>query len=287
MNNPNPLNKFSFQYRHKKLSFHEPVVMGVLNVTPDSFFDGGTFEVETRAMDQVQRMLHAGAKIIDLGGYSSRPGADDVSVEEEIQRVLPVLKKMRSLYPDVWISIDTFRAGVAEECLKQGADIINDISGGQLDSQMMDVIANYNCGYVFMHMKGTPQNMQELTSYENIVSEVLTFLTNTKEVLEGKGCTNLMVDPGFGFAKTLDQNYELLHHLDKLQVLDLPILAGVSRKSMIYKFLNINAQEALNGTSVLNTISLMKGASVLRVHDVKEAHEVIRLWMKTNDSSLN
>ena len=262
------------------IDLSQPKVMGILNITPNSFFDGGKFTNDDEILSQVKKMLNDGATFIDVGAYSSKPGADFVSEEEEINRLVPVIRLILKHYPDTLLSIDTFRSAVAKEALDNGAAIINDISGGNLDEGMLTVIAQYNVPYIVMHMRGTPQTMQSLTKYDDIIKEMLFYFSSIIAKARTLGINDLIIDPGFGFAKTLDQNYEVLRHLELFQILDLPILAGISRKSMIYKVLDSNAKEALNGTTFLNAFTLSKGASILRVHDVKEAVEAVKLYTK-------
>jgi dihydropteroate synthase len=259
-----------------------PKVMGILNVTPNSFFDGGKYKNETELLTRVEKMITEGATFIDVGAYSSKPNAEFVSEEEEISRVIPVVNLLQKHFPDTLLSIDTFRAGVAKACIENGAAIINDISAGMLDDKMMETIAKYNVPYIMMHMKGTPQTMQTLTQYENLIKEMLFYFSERIAFARALGINDVIVDPGFGFSKTLDQNYAILQNLELFQMLELPLLAGVSRKSMIYKTLDSNAEMALNGTTVLNTIALTKGAKILRVHDVKEAVECVTLFNKLN-----
>lgn len=257
-----------------------PKVMGILNVTPDSFFDGGRYTNDREVLQRVEQMLTDGATFIDVGGYSSKPNAVAVTVQEEKARTIPVVASIVQHFPEAIVSIDTFRSDVAQLCLDQGAAIVNDISAGLLDPLMLKIVANYQVPYIMMHMKGTPQTMSTLTQYDDLVKELLFYFSERIAAARSLGISDLIVDPGFGFAKTIDQNFELLRHLDIFKTLDLPILAGVSRKSMIHKTLQIKPEEALNGTSVLNTLALEKGASILRVHDVKEAVETIKLWQK-------
>lgn len=257
-----------------------PKVMGILNVTPDSFFDGGKHKKENEILLQVEKMLVEGATFIDIGAYSSKPKAEFVSEEDELNRIVPVVQLVLKHFPETNISIDTFRSEVAKVCIENGAAIINDISAGNLDDKMLETIAKYKVPYIMMHMRGTPQTMQSLTNYDNIVKEMIFYFSEKVAKTRSFGINDLIVDPGFGFAKTLEQNYEVLQKLELFQMLELPILVGVSRKSMIYKALNINAQEALNGTTVLNTIGLTKGAKIIRVHDVKEAIECVKLYQK-------
>ena len=257
-----------------------PKVMGILNVTPNSFFDGGKYKNEDEIISQVDKMLSEGATFIDIGAYSSKPSAEFVTEQEEIDRIVPAIELILKHFPEALLSIDTFRASVAKARIESGAAIINDIAAGELDDKMFDVIAKYNVPYIMMHMRGNPQTMQSLTQYEDIVKEMLFYFSEKVRKARSVGINDLILDPGFGFAKTTDQNYEVLQKMELFNVLELPVLAGVSRKSMIYKTLGNTAQEALNGTTVLNTIALTKGAKILRVHDVKEAVECVTLMNK-------
>lgn len=259
-----------------------PKVMGILNVTPNSFFDGGKYKNEEEIISQVGKMLAEGATFIDIGAYSSKPSAEFVTEQEEIERIVPAIELILKHFPEALLSIDTFRAEVAKASIESGAAIINDIAAGELDDKMFDVIADYNVPYIMMHMRGNPQTMQSLTEYDDIVKEMLFYFSEKVKQARSLGINDLILDPGFGFAKTTDQNYEVLQKMELFNLLDLPVLAGVSRKSMIYKTLNNTAQEALNGTTVLNTIALTKGAKILRVHDVKEAVECVTLLTKMN-----
>lgn len=261
-----------------------PKVMGILNVTPNSFFDGGKYKNQQEILSQVELMLAEGATFIDIGAYSSKPNADFVSVKDEIARIIPVVDLILKHFPKALLSIDTFRSEVAQLTIENGAALINDIAAGSLDEQMMAVVAKHNVPYIMMHMRGTPQTMQTMTDYEDIVKEMLFYFSQKVHQARSLGINDLILDPGFGFAKTTDQNYEVLQKMELFQILELPLLAGISRKSMIYKPLHSNASEALNGTTVLNTISLTKGAKILRVHDVKEAMECITLYNKLNPS---
>lgn len=264
------------------IDLSKPKVMGILNLTPNSFFDGGKYKNETEIIPQVQKMLSEGATFIDIGAYSSKPNAEFVSIEEEMARIVPIVDLLVQRFPNILISIDTFRSQVAEACIQKGAALINDISAGKLDDAMLGVVAKYNVPYIMMHMRGTPQTMSTLTQYEDVVKEVLLYFSERIAVARSLGINDLIVDPGFGFAKTLEQNYEMLQKMELFQQLKLPVLVGISRKSMIYKTLNNNASESLNGTTTLNTISLLKGANILRVHDVKEAVECVTLFNKMN-----
>ena len=260
-----------------------PKVMGILNVTPNSFFDGGKYKTESVILSQVGKMLTDGATFIEVGAYSSKPSAEFVSEKEELNRIVPVVNLILEKFPDCLISIDTFRSEVAKVCLENGAAIINDISAGNLDDKMLETIAKYNVPYIMMHMRGTPQTMQTMANYDNIVKEMLFYFSERVAKARSYGINDLIIDPGFGFAKTLEQNYEVLQKLELFEMLELPLLVGFSRKSMIYKTLHSTAEEALNGTSVLNTIALTKGAKILRVHDVKEAMECVTLFNKLNN----
>ena len=257
-----------------------PQVMGILNVTPDSFYSGSRKQTETEIAERVEQILAEGGQMIDIGAYSSRPNADDVSTKEEMERLRRGLRILREKAPDAIVSVDTFRADVAKMCLEEyGVQIINDISGGELDKEMFPTVARLGVPYVLMHMKGTPQTMQEAPHYDDLMKEVLLYFAEKIQKLRDLGQKDIILDPGFGFGKTLEHNYELLRHLEALQIFELPILVGVSRKSMIYKLLGTTAQEALNGTTVLNTICLMKGcANILRVHDVKECVEAVKIY---------
>jgi len=257
-----------------------PQVMGILNVTPDSFYSGSRKQTETEIAERVEQILAEGGQMIDIGAYSSRPNADDVSTKEEMERLRRGLRILREKAPDAIVSVDTFRADVAKMCVEEyGVQIVNDISGGEIDKEMFPTVAHLGVPYVLMHMKGTPQTMQEAPHYDDLMKEVLLYFAEKIQQLRDLGQKDIILDPGFGFAKTLEHNYELLSHLEALQIFELPILVGVSRKSMIYKLLGTTAQEALNGTTVLNTICLMKGcANILRVHDVKECVEAVEIY---------
>ncbi|WNM18772.1 dihydropteroate synthase [Flavobacterium capsici] len=259
------------------IDLSSPKVMGILNVTPNSFYDGGKFSNEKDILNQVEKMLLDGATFIDIGAYSSKPNAAFVSEEEEINRLLPVLNAVLKSFPETLISIDTFRSNVAKIAVENGACIINDISAGSLDDNMFLIVADLQVPYIMMHMKGNPQTMQSLTQYENITKEMLFYFSEKVAKARSFGINDLIIDPGFGFAKTMEQNFEVLNNLELFQMLELPVLIGVSRKSMIYKVLETSAEFALNGTTVLNTIALQKDAAILRVHDVKEAIECIKL----------
>jgi dihydropteroate synthase len=251
--------------------------MGILNLTPDSFYDGGKYRLKDPILHQTEKMLSEGATFIDLGGYSSRPGAVNITEKEELNRLLPVVDLLLSAFPGILLSIDTFRSSIARKCLDQGAALINDISAGALDAQMIPSIAEYQVPYIMMHMRGTPQNMKTKTDYKDLLSEVLYYFSEKVAMARSFGINDIIIDPGIGFAKTSSQNYRLLQHLELFQTLDLPILIGVSRKSMIYKKLHTNVENALNGTTALHMFCLTKGANILRAHDVKEAKECITL----------
>lgn len=270
--------------RGKLYSLCEPKIMGILNVTPDSFYAESCTSDEEHIAARVQQLMDDGADMIDIGGYSSRPGADDVSPEEEMNRLRRGLRVVRRLYPEVPISVDTFRADVARMCVEEeGADIINDISGGMMDRQMFRTVARLGVPYILMHMQGTPDTMQQAPHYDNLRREVMLYFAERIDRLCQMGAKDIIVDPGFGFGKTLEHNYELFHHLDDFNLFNLPLLVGISRKSMIYKLLGGTPQTSLNGTTVLNTIALMKGVHILRVHDVKEAVEAKRIVMKMKE----
>ena len=258
-----------------------PQVMGILNVTPDSFYAGSRLSSQDAVLQKATTMLADGADILDIGGYSTRPGAAEVSVAEELERVVPAIEAIIKAFPGVLISVDTFRAAVAEEAVKAGASIINDVAGGSLDDAMFDTVAKLQVPYILMHMRGTPQTMNTLTDYNDVVLDVLDELQIKVATLTKLGVKDVVIDPGFGFAKTVDQNFELLNRLETFRILELPILAGLSRKSMTYKFLGIDQSDALAGTIALNTLALTKGADILRVHDVKEAKQTIQLYIKT------
>jgi len=266
----------------KLINLSTPKVMGILNVTPNSFYDGGKYHNETEILKQAEKMLSEGAGFIDIGAYSSKPNAEFVSEEEEISRILPIVKAVAKQFPEALLSIDTFRSKVAAICIENGAAIINDISAGNLDDAMLETVGKLNVPYIMMHMKGTPNTMQSLTQYDNIVKEMLFYFSEKVNLARTFGINDIIIDPGFGFAKTLDQNYEVLQKSELFKMLELPILIGISRKSMIYKMLQTSDEEAQNGTTVLNTIALTKGANILRVHDVKEAVETVKLFNKMN-----
>lgn len=264
----------------KLVDLSSPKVMGILNLTPDSFYDGGKFKTENDVLKQVELMLFEGATFIDIGAYSSRPSAKHISQEEELARLIPVLKTIIGHFPEILISVDTFRSEVAKQSIKEGACMINDISAGSIDTEMFATIAKLQVPYVIMHMVGTPQNMQQNTLYKDLVQDIIFYFSEKIFELRRLGVNDIILDLGFGFSKTLDQNYELLSKLQLFNFLDLPILTGLSRKSMLFKLLDIKAEEALNATNVANTIALQKGSNIIRVHDVKEAMETINIVEK-------
>ena len=271
----------SLNVRGHLLDLSKPQVMGILNVTPDSFYAESRMKTEEAITRRVRQIVEEGGSMIDVGAYSSRPGADDVSADEEMARLKRGMKIVREEAPEIPVSVDTFRADVAKMCIEElGADIINDISGGELDKEMFHTVAKLGVPYILMHMKGTPQTMQEAPHYDDLMKEVMLYFSEKIQQLRDLGQKDIILDPGYGFAKTLDHNYELLVHQEMLSIFELPLLVGVSRKSMIYKLLGCTPDEALNGTTALNTIALQKGASILRVHDVKEAVEVVRIVTK-------
>lgn len=262
------------------IDLSKPKIMGILNVTPDSFFEASRGQTIDSALEKARKMIEEGADFIDIGGMSTRPGSEEISEEEEIKRVLPIIHSILQEFPETLISIDTYRAKVAEKAVVAGASIINDISAGNLDENFFKTVAEMNVPYILMHMKGTPQTMQKNPHYENVTLEINQFFAQKINELRELGINDIILDPGFGFGKTVEQNYELLKNLNLIGFDEFPLLVGVSRKSMITKFLNIHQNEALNGTTVLNTLALQKGANILRVHDVKEAKEVVEIWKK-------
>ena len=270
-------NKTTINCKGKLIDISSPIVMGIINTTPDSFYDGGKNNSVKQALAQTKKHIHEGASIIDVGGYSSRPGAVEVSEQEEINRVIPVIEAIIESFPDTTISIDTFRSSVAEKAIEAGAAIINDISAGEIDKKMFDTVAKHNIPYIMMHMQGTPRTMQNNPTYKNIIQEITYYFSEKINALRKKGVNDIIIDPGFGFGKTLEHNYEILGKLNNFQLLNVPVLAGISRKSMIHKLLEVSIQESLNGTIAANIIALKNGANVLRVHDVKEAIECVRL----------
>lgn len=270
----------------KIVNLAHPVVMGILNVTPDSFFDGGKYKTEKKVLHRAEDILEQGGTIIDIGALSTQPGAEAISTKEEIDRLLPAVKAVKKNFPDAFISIDTYRSWVAlkviEEC---GPCMVNDVSGGNFDAHMFDTIGKLGVPYILMHMQGTPIKMQENPEYEDIIRDISLFFTDRVKKLTKAGVNDVIIDPGFGFGKTLEHNYELLNRLDSFKVFQLPLMVGVSRKSMIYKLLKSNPEEALNGTTVINTLALMGGADILRVHDVREAVEAVRIMDMVRSTS--
>jgi len=271
--------KYTFQIKGRVYSLDKPKVMGILNLTPDSFFEGSRVSLEEKMILQsTEKMIAEGADFLDLGGYSTRPGAEDISIDEEINRVVPAIGLIKKAFPEILISVDTFRSKVAKAAVESGADLVNDISAGSLDSQMLETIAALRVPYIAMHMKGSPQTMQHQTTYSDMVPDIIFYFSEKLEQCRKLGIKDVIIDPGFGFAKTREQNFQLLRDLKSFNLFGLPLLAGVSRKSMIYKTLQISASEALNGTTALNMFALLQGANILRVHDVKEAKETVTLF---------
>lgn len=268
------------------LDLATPQVMGILNVTPDSFYSGSRMQTEEEIAARARQIIDEGASIIDIGAYSSRPNAEHISAEEEMNRLRTGLDIINLNHPDAIVSVDTFRANVAEQCVKDyGVAIINDISAGEMDEQMFQTVATLGVPYIMMHMQGTPQNMQKEPRYENLIKEVFLYFARKVQQLRDLGAKDIILDPGFGFGKSLEHNYELMAHLEEFRVFELPLLVGISRKSMIYKFLGGTPQDSLNGTTVLDTVALMKGANILRVHDVREAVESVRIIEKLKEES--
>ena len=269
----------------KLVDLSTPKIMGILNVTPDSFYDGGVHNSDKKILKHVEKMLNDGAIFIDIGAYSSRPNGINIDENEELNRVVPALELVNNKFPETIISIDTFRSKVAETCLNSGASIINDISAGEMDKKMMKIIGKYKVPYVMVHMKGNPQNMMNKINYHKMLKEIIQYFSKKINQAISHKINDIIIDPGFGFAKDVNQNFDLLNNMDMLKILEKPMMVGISRKSMIYKSLQTNAKESLNGTTVLNTISLIKGASILRVHDVKEANECVKLINALNNKS--
>ena len=275
------LKKKTINCKGKLLDLTIPRVMAILNITPDSFYDGSKYKDLESVRLQIEKFVSQGADIIDVGGYSSRPGADDIEESEEKRRLEPVLNLLAKNFPDVIVSLDTFRSEIAGWAIKDfGVAIINDISAGEIDMKMAETVCKFQVPYIMMHMKGTPANMQKDPKYNNVIEEIIRYFSKKNEKFLQLGLHDIIIDPGFGFGKTIDHNYQILNYLNEFKILELPIMVGLSRKSMIYKFLGFSANEALNGTSVLNTIALLKGANILRVHDVQEARECILLANK-------
>ena len=273
---------FTLNCKGRLLVVDKPLVMGIINATPDSFYDGSRFSRVDQAIAIAEKMLNDGADILDIGGQSTRPGSEQISADEEIGRVIPAIKAITEKFKNVFISIDTYYSKVAKAAIEAGASIVNDISSGSIDDKMIGTVADLKVPYVLMHMKGTPQTMQQNADYENVTREVLDFFIAKTHELKQAGVLDVIIDPGFGFAKKIEHNFELLKNLSVFKMLDKPILLGISRKSTIYKTLGKTADEALNGTTALNTIGLMNGASILRVHDVKEAKEAVTLFSAMN-----
>lgn len=259
------------------IDFSTPILMGILNLSDDSFFDGGRYNNKEKILTQCQRMLYEGANIIDLGASSSRPGSKPISKQKELKLLIPIINLLKETYSNIIISVDTFRSSVAKECLKNGVNMINDISAGELDKNMFDIIAKYQPYYIITHMQGNPRNMQDSPNYKDVIQDIYNYLKEKIEKLRILGVNNIIIDPGFGFGKTLKHNYTILSNLKKFQMLNVPILVGISRKSMIYMLLNSSPQEALNGTTIAHSIALHNGANILRVHDVKEAKECVKI----------
>jgi dihydropteroate synthase len=264
----------------KLIDLTTPKIMGFLNLTPDSFYDGGSYNNKDRALAQTEKMLLEGATFIDIGGASSKPGSVEISTDEELARVLPVIEEIHKTFPETSISIDTYRSDVAKLAVAAGAAVVNDISGGNLDAKMLKTVGALGVPYIAMHMQGTPQNMQDKPSYDNILTDIRSFFAAKIDAAHKAGIHDIIIDPGFGFGKTLKHNYSLLKNLSSIKMNGIPMLIGVSRKSMIYKLLQTEVTDALNGTTVLNTVALQQGAQILRVHDVKEAHQAVQLIEK-------
>ena len=275
------VSKKTINVRGELVDLSTPLVMGILNMTPDSFYAVSRVSSLDAVLERVDRMHQDGASIIDIGGYSTRPGAEEISTAEEIERIESIIGPVHKNFPDLIISVDTFRSEVARKAVMQGADIINDVAGGTLDELMFDTVASLGVPYILMHMRGTPENMNTLTEYSNLTGDIIKDLKVKVDSLRQKGVADILIDPGFGFAKNIEQNFRLLGDLAEFNQLGYPLLVGLSRKATIYKTLGITAEVALNGTSVLNTIALQNGASILRVHDVKEASEAVKLWKAT------
>ncbi|PZD78116.1 dihydropteroate synthase [Mesonia sp. K7] len=261
----------------KLICLDSPQIMGILNLTPDSFYDGGKYKSDKEILTQTEKMLTEGAFCVDVGAYSSRPGADDISTEEELSRILPIVELLLKKFPEILLSIDTFRSKVAQKCVETGAAIVNDISGGCLDENMLETVGKLQVPFVMMHMQGNPQNMKDNNHYENLIQDIIYYFSQQVAKARQHQINDIIIDPGFGFSKNIQQNFELLNHLESFKILDLPLLAGLSRKSMIYKTLKTTPENALNGTTALNAIALYNKANILRVHDVKEAKECVRL----------
>ena len=264
------------------INFSVPKIMGILNVTPDSFYDGGKYNSEKKILDQVEKMISSGADIIDVGGYSSRPGAKEISIENELSRVIPIIQLISKRFPNIIISIDTFRSKVANQAVNSGAHMINDISGGNLDSNMFKTVSKLDVPYILMHMRGSPKNMMSNTNYDDILNEIKNYFSERISKAKLDGVNDIIIDPGFGFSKTKEQNYKLMNRLEFFKEFKTPIVVGISRKSMIYKTLDTTPDKALNGSTILHTISLLKGANILRTHDVLEAVECVKIIRQLN-----
>ena len=274
--------KMNINCKGKLIDISSPKVMGVLNLTPDSFYDGNKFNNEKKILNQVEKMLNDGATFIDIGAYSSRPGATHISEDQEKSRIIGTVELLITEFPDANLSIDTFRSSIADECLNAGASIINDITASEYDSEILKIAHKHNAPYVMMHMKGMPQDMMKQNKYDNLIKDIIYYFSKKIEAARTAKVNDIIIDPGFGFSKNIDQNYDILKNLGLLKSLDLPILVGLSRKSMIYKLLKTTPELALNGTTSLNTIALLNGAKILRVHDVKEAMECIKITNQFN-----
>ncbi|HOZ84899.1 MAG TPA: dihydropteroate synthase [Niabella sp.] len=275
---------FTLNCKGRILTIDQPIVMGILNINNDSFYTGSRFTNEEQLLIMAEKMLTEGATILDIGGQSTRPGSERINPEVELSRVLPAIEQIKKNFPEAFISIDTYHSLVARKAVEAGACIINDISAGMMDEQLLDTVARLNVPYILMHMKGTPQTMQQQVYYENVSLEILDYFIKRMELLRSKGIKDIILDPGFGFGKTIEHNFSLLKNLSKFQILQCPILLGLSRKATVYKTLGVDAEEALNGTTVLNTIGLLNGASILRVHDTNEAKQAIQLVSKYTSS---
>jgi len=277
--------KLTIKCRGELLDLSEPKVMGILNLTPNSFYDGGRHNTTERIIELVSKMLNDGCDMLDIGAYSTKPGAEIVSEKEELERLVPVFDLIKKKFPDLLISLDTFRSEIARIAVTDYAiDMINDISAGDMDNKMLETIARHNVPYIMMHMQGTPPTMQKNPNYKNVVKEIMMYFSEKVSKTKKLGINDVIIDPGFGFGKTLDHNYQLLNYLSDFRIFELPIMVGLSRKSMIYKSLNTTPDESLNGTTVLNTLALAGGANILRVHDVREAKETITLYQKFSNA---
>jgi dihydropteroate synthase len=266
------------------ISVDKPTVMGILNVTPDSFYDGGKYRHEKEIIERVTEIVSEGGDFVDIGGYSTRPGAPQISEEEELARLLPAVMTVKKYFPDMTVSIDTFRSGIVKRVIGEaGACMVNDISGGNFDPEMFETVAHLSVPYILMHIQGTPSTMQKKPAYNDVVQDIIMYFSERVKRLRLLGVKDIILDPGFGFGKTLEHNYELMNHFDAFKIFQLPVMAGISRKSMVWKLLNVTPEESLNGSTVLNTLSLAGGADILRVHDVREAVEAIKIVEKLKD----